>query len=69
MKLFRKMDPRCAYCQQGQQINEKDVMCVKKGIVSADSHCRRFRYDPLKRMPPRPATLETDKLKEEDFSM
>ena len=34
MKLFRKnIDPRCAYCQRGQQISETDVMCVKHGIV------------------------------------
>ena len=32
--LFRKdMDPRCAYCQRGQQINEREVACVKRGIV------------------------------------
>ena len=31
--LFRKdMDPRCAYCQRGQQINEREVACVKRGI-------------------------------------
>mgnify|MGYP006925981580 CR=1 FL=1 len=30
--LFRKdMDPRCAYCQRGQQINEREVACVKRG--------------------------------------
>ena len=29
--LFRKdMDPRCAYCQRGQQINEREVACVKR---------------------------------------
>ena len=34
--LFRKdMDPRCAYCQRGQQINEREVACVKRGIVAA----------------------------------
>lgn len=69
MKLFRKMEPRCAYCQRGQQINEGDVMCVKRGIVSADAHCHAFKYDPLKRVPPRPASLDTGKLKEEDFSL
>ena len=53
MKLFRKnIDPRCAYCQRGQQISETDVMCVKHGVV-----------------PPRPASLDTAKLKEEDFSL
>ena len=70
MRLFRKnMDPRCAYCQRGQQISETDVMCVKNGIVPAEYHCRRFQYDPLKRVPPRPASLDTGKLKEEDFSL
>ena len=27
--LFRKdMDPRCAYCQRGQQINEREGACA-----------------------------------------
>lgn len=70
MKLFRKdIDPRCAYCQRGQQLNETDVMCVKRGVVPAEHHCRGFRYDPLKRVPPRPASLDMGKLKEEDFSL
>ena len=68
--LFRKdMDPRCAYCQRGQQINERDVACVKRGIVAVEHHCRAFKYDPLKRVPPRQAALETERLKEEDFSL
>ena len=30
--LFRKdIDPRCAYCQRGQQINDREVACVKRG--------------------------------------
>ena len=38
--LFRKdMDPRCAYCQRGQQINEREVACVKRGIVAVEHHC------------------------------
>ena len=61
--LFRKdMDPRCAYCQ-------REVACVKRGIVAVEHHCRAFKYDPLKRVPPRPAALETERLKEEDFSL
>lgn len=69
-KLFRRdMDPRCAYCEKGQQINEREVACVKRGIVPVESHCRSFRYDPLKRVPPRPAALDTENLNEEDFSL
>lgn len=68
--LFRKdMDPRCAYCQRGAQINDREVACVKKGIVPMEGSCRKFRYDPLKRVPPRPATLETARLNEENFSI
>ena len=53
MKLFRKdIDPRCAYCQRGQQINEREVACVKRGVVPMEHHCRTFKYDPLKRVPP-----------------
>ena len=68
--LFRKnIDPRCAYCQRGQMINEREVACVKKGIVQMEDHCRAFKYDPLTRVPPRPAALNTSKLSEADFSL
>ena len=68
--LFRKnIDPRCAYCQWGSQISDREVACVKRGIVPVEHHCRAFKYDPLKRVPPRPAVLETGRLKEEDFSL
>ncbi|WP_295865606.1 hypothetical protein [uncultured Oscillibacter sp.] len=68
--LFRKnIDPRCAYCRRGAQISEREVACVKRGIMPVEGSCRRFRYDPLKRVPPRPAPLETAQLKESDFSL
>ena len=68
--LFRKnIEPRCAYCRRGQQINDREVACVKRGIVPVEHHCRAFRYDPLKRVPPRPAALSMEKLKQEDFSL
>lgn len=68
--LFRKdMDPRCAYCQRGERISEQEVACVKRGVVPASNSCRAFRYDPLKRVPARPAVLETKRLKPEDFSL
>ena len=44
-------------------------MCVKRGVVPMEHHCRAFRYDPLRREPPRPATLKTDTLQEKDFSL
>lgn len=68
--LFRKkIEPRCAYCEKGAPLNEDEVACVKCGIVDAAHHCSAFSYDPLKRVPPRPVKLETDKLSAEDFSI
>ena len=69
MGLFEKsIEPRCAYCTHGRALGGGQVVCPKKGVMSAGSHCRSFKYDPLKRVPPRPAVLDTAKLKEEDFS-
>ena len=45
------------------------VVCPKKGVMSAGSHCPSFRYDPLKRVPPRPAKLSGSGLKDEDFRL
>ena len=68
--LFRKnIDPRCVYCKKGQQINEREVACIKRGVVPVEHACRAFCYDPLKRVPPRPATLNTSTLRERDFSL
>ena len=67
MLFEKKIDPRCGYCQRGSSLNETQVACPKKGVVSAGGHCRAFRYDPLKRVPPKPAAPNFEKLRDEDF--
>ncbi len=68
--LFEKnMEPRCAYCHHGTTLEDGQVMCVKKGIMAAAGSCRRFRYDPLKRTPPKPAAISFAHLKDEDFTL
>lgn len=68
--LFQKdIQPCCAYCKRGAGLGEGQVMCLRKGIVSAAGSCRAFRYDPLRRVPARPARADFSKLKEEDFSL
>ncbi len=37
--------------------------------MSAGSHCTAFRYDPLKRVPPRPAKLTLAGGSDEDFRL
>lgn len=67
MLFEKKIDPRCAYCRKGASIGEDSVLCIRKGLVSPDWHCRSFRYDPLKRVPPRPPAPDFTRLKDEDF--
>ena len=69
MLFQKKIEPRCAYCQRGTQLDEEKMLCAKKGVVSRAGSCRAFRYDPLKRVPTPPVTLNLDKLKDEDFSL
>ena len=68
--LFRKdIEPSCSYCKRGNPLSDSEVICSRKGVVAADGSCRAFRYGPLKRVPPRPVKLNTDKLTKEDFSL
>lgn len=70
MKLFQtSIEPRCAYCARGRKLDQDQVVCSKKGVMSAGSHCGAFRYDPLKRVPPRPAKLAGTALPDEDFRL
>ena len=70
MSLFQKhIEPRCAYCTRCRPLNEEQVVCEKKGVMSAGSHCRSFQYDPLKRVPPRPAKLSGTGLSDEEFKL
>jgi len=69
MLFRRKMDPRCCYCKHGGQINEREVACLKRGVVPAEYHCHSFCYDPLRRVPPRPLGLDVSGLEEKDFSL
>ena len=68
MGLFqKKIEPRCTYCGRGRALSEDQVICDRKGGMSAGSSCRSFKYDPLKRVPPRPAKADFSRLKDEDF--
>ncbi len=55
MLFEEKIDPRCAYCARGIPLEDGQVACPKRGIVSPGGSCGGFRYDPLKRVPPPPA--------------
>lgn len=68
--LFRKdIEPRCGYCKFGARAEEETVICRKKGIRADTDHCRKFQYDPLRRVPPRAESVDFLKFDEKDFSL
>ena len=68
--LFRKkMQRSCSYCQHGTAIDNDTILCSKKGVVSAESSCRKFEYHPCKRIPPKAKALDVEKYDEIDFSL
>lgn len=68
--LFRKkITPACCYCQRGTALEDGYILCAKRGIVLSDQKCRRFRYDPCKRIPPKMKALNLEKYEQADFSL
>ncbi len=68
--LFRKdIEPMCLYCARGVRLGDQSVGCRRCGVVPADYHCRAFRYDPMKRIPPRPVAPDPEKHAREEFSL
>lgn len=51
-KIIDAKEPRCEYCLIGKLSADGDkVLCPKKGVMDRDFSCKKFRYDPLKRVP------------------
>lgn len=68
--IFRKKIQRsCAYCSYGVRIDEDQVLCSKRGTVLPEAKCRKFQYDPCKRIPSKPKAVDFDKYNEEDFTL
>lgn len=68
--LFRKkMQRTCTCCEFGTVLNDEEVLCVKRGVVPVDKGCRKFRYDPCKRVPVKTKAPDFSKYKSEDFSL
>ena len=68
--LFRKkIQKSCSYCTHGTQIDDEQVLCIKKGVVPVCGKCRKFSYDPCKRVPAKPKALDFSKYNDEDYSL
>ncbi len=58
----------CEVCEFGKLTADGEaVLCAAHGVVPPYHHCRRFRYDPLKRIPQRTNPLPA--FSQEDFAL
>ena len=68
--LFRKKMPRsCQYCAFSTRLSGDQMLCTKHGVVSIYYECRKFNYDPFKRVPDRPASPDFSKYEDDDYSL
>ena len=68
--LFRKKIERsCSYCAYSTKLDDAQALCIKKGVVDLYGRCRKFCYDPTKRIPPKPKTPDFDQFSKDDFSL
>jgi hypothetical protein len=68
--LFRKKIERaCDYCSFGTKLDEDTILCAKKGLRKPDDACRKFDYDPTKRIPAKAKALDFSKYEKHDFSL
>ena len=67
--LFKKKIQRsCDYCLYGTKLEGDQVLCAKKGVVTSGK-CRRFRYDPTKRIPLKAKAIDFEKYDQDDFTL
>jgi len=66
--IGENVEPKCEYCQFGAAAPDGlTVLCPKTGVSDKDASCKKYRYDPLKRVP-RPAP-EMLSFTADDFSL
>ena len=70
LMLFRsKIERSCAYCARAVKADDDTMVCRRRGPVSMDGSCRRFRYDPLKRVPEAMSAGLPPQPEDADFSL
>ena len=64
----KEISKECRNCAYGMLLgDEEKVFCEKSGIRNMDSGCKKFRYDPLCRVPRRKPKMAS--FSEEDFAL
>jgi hypothetical protein len=66
--LFNDLPPSCAYCVHGRTAPDgESVLCPKRGITHAGMRCKKYEYDPLRRVPKGEPALP--KFTKEEFAL
>lgn len=67
-KLFgNNIKPSCKYCELGTAAGGDKIMCSKFGEVKAYDACKKFVYNPLKRIPKKEMSLAKSAVNDIEF--
>lgn len=67
-KLFgNNIVPSCKYCEMGSYQGGEKIVCSKFGEVKPYDSCKKFIYNPLKRIPKKELSLATSAVNDIDF--
>lgn len=69
MLFRRRIEKSCKYCAHSTRCSQDQMLCTKRGIVSVTYACRKFLYDPFKRIPVKPKAPDFHKFDNDDFSL
>lgn len=67
MLFGNNIKPSCKYCEIAQAGEGDKIICPKMGVVKAYDSCKKFIYDPLKRIPKKELQLANSAVNEIDF--
>lgn len=68
--LFRKKIERaCDYCARSARLEDGQILCCKRGLRTAGDSCRKFKYDPCKRVPSKAKAMDFTRYENEDYSL
>ena len=65
----KNIKPSCAYCLHATGLGYDEYFCVRRGIMSSEGSCGRYRYEPTKRIPIPLPEIDVTKYTEEDFKL
>ena len=52
------VEPACRYCHNARESGDGTlILCQHRGVVAPYDSCRKYRYDPLRRVPSRQPVL------------